>query len=139
MHLFEISVPSDFCEAILLAVTPAKHCVGIKLFDDTCVTDHNANLDDDYEAFIDRCLRDAIDLKRVIESGMHDIENDPKIVGNPNSDHIDVEKTLVLRAKSKIRFLLRFFFVLASYFAMIISCYLFLMFSSNVAADDTKK
>lgn len=103
MCTFEFSVSSEFQEALLLAVTTTKQCVGIRIFKDSYVSDQNGNLDDDFEAYIDRCIRDAIDIKREIEVGMHDIENDPQIVKNPKSDHIDLEKLLELRAKSKMR------------------------------------
>lgn len=115
------SVPSEFHDAILLAVTPTKHCVGIKIFNESCLSDQNGNLDDDFEAFIDRCIRDAIQMKREIEVGMHDIENDPKIVINPSSDLIDTEKLLELRAKGKNRFIAASFLCVGiSFFGMMI-------------------
>lgn len=100
----ELSVPREFLEGILLAVTPTKHCVGIKIFDDSCELDQNGNLDNDFEAFIDRCIYDAVELKKAIEVGAPDIENDPRIVKNPNSDSFDIEMYLEQRAKSKYSF-----------------------------------
>lgn len=76
-------------------------------------------MDDDYdfiEEYIDRCVRDAINLKESIELGMYNIENDPKIVKNPNSEqYIDIEKLLELRSKSE-----------CSFFAVILCFFLFL-------------
>lgn len=103
--LFEFSVPREFREAILLAVTPTKHCVGIKVFDHSYVSDQNGNVDNDYDSYIDRCVREAAEIKKAIELGMydmHEIENDPKIVRNPNCDQFDIDNFLELRAKSKI-------------------------------------
>lgn len=103
MCVSEISVPREFKDAILLAITSTKRCIGIKIFNDPYVSDQNGNLDGDFEEYIDRCIHDAVDLKESIEMGSHNIENDPKIVKNPNADqYVDMEKLLELRSKSKI-------------------------------------
>lgn len=103
--MYEFSVPSEFQDAILLAITPTKHFIGIKIFKDIFVSDQNGNMDDDFDEFIGRCVRDAVDLKQSIEAGMHYLENDPRIVKNPNSNrYVDMEKLLELRKESKVQF-----------------------------------
>lgn len=96
-------VPREFQDAILLAVTTTKRCVGIKIFNQANVSDRNGNLDGDFEDYIDRCIRDAINLKESIDSGLHDIENDPNIVKNLGSNqYIEMEELLELQSKREI-------------------------------------
>lgn len=121
---------------MLLAITPAKHCVGVKLFADARVTDYNGNSDDDYGSFIDRCLHDAIDLKEAIESGKHDVDHDPRIVKSPKNDYINVEKMLELRAKSKICFFCCDVYLLAIHFPHHLTD--FRLFHRKIGAYDTE-
>lgn len=94
-----LAIPNEFQDAILLAITTTKRCVGIKIFHQPFVSDHNGNFDE----YVDRCIRDAVDLKESIEMGVHNIENDAKIILNPAADrYIDIEKLLEQRSKSKM-------------------------------------
>lgn len=88
---------------MLLAVTTTRQCVGIKIFNRPYLWDKNENVHDDVEEYIERCIREAIDLKQSIEIGLHkNIEKDSKIVSNLNSDqYIEVEKLIELQSKSK--------------------------------------
>lgn len=88
---------------MLLAVTTTRQCVGIKIFNRPYLWDKNENVHDDVEEYIERCIREAIDLKQSIEIGLHkNIENDSRIVSNLNSDqYIEVEKLIELQSKSK--------------------------------------
>lgn len=98
-----MTVPRQFQDAILFAVTKTKRCVGIKIFNHPNVSDRNGNLDDNFDDYIDRCVRDAIDLKKSIEEGTQTIENDPRIVKNPDSGQlIDMEKLVEIQSKSEI-------------------------------------
>lgn len=77
--------------------------MGIKIFNQPNVSDQNGNLDGSLADYIDRCVRDAVDLKESIEAGLHNIENDEKIVKNPKTDqYVEIDKLLELRAKSKL-------------------------------------
>lgn len=103
------AVPKEFQDAVLLAVTTTKRCVGIKIFHQP----FESNRDGNFDEYIDRCIRDAVDLKESIENGVHNIENDSKIVPTPNiGQHVDLEKLLELRSKSKIPFHLYCFYYL---------------------------
>lgn len=109
----EFSVPREYRNAILLAVTTTKQCVGINIFNHSYVSDQNGNLDDDFEDYIDRCVRDAADLKISIEAGRHDFENDPRIVKNPKSvpSYVTVDQLLEIRSKSTIHYILLLLYI----------------------------
>lgn len=98
------AVPREFRNAFLLAVTPAKRCVGIKIFNQPDVSDSNGNLDGNFDNYIGRCIRNAAELKELVEAGVHSIENDERIVKHIKDDHcVDAENLWELRSISKIR------------------------------------
>lgn len=94
-----LAVPKEFQDATLLAVTNTKRCVGIRIFHHPFAPDRGET----FEGYMARCIRDAVDLKESIEIGVHNIENDAKIVPVPNADqYIDIGKLLDLRSKREI-------------------------------------
>lgn len=98
--LFIRSVPKEYEDAILLAVTPKKQCVGIKVFYESNLPDMNDNVVEDFHAYIDQCFQSAINLKTSIETGIFDM-NDPKIVQYPRTNMVDIQHIIDENTKSE--------------------------------------
>lgn len=99
--------PNEYEDAILFAVTPKKQCLGIKVFDEPNLPDVNDNVAEDFEAYVDRCIQSAIDLKASIEKGIFDMD-DPKIVQNFQTDYADVQQIVDENTKSESKIITQF-------------------------------
>lgn len=63
----------------------------------------NGNIEENLDSYVDRCLQSAVELKQLIENGTFD-NNNPKIVHNPRTEHIDLEFMIKTKKKRNIHF-----------------------------------
>lgn len=91
------TIPNEYKNALLFAITPNSKCVGIKIFSNNEKSVENNNIT--LENYIDESIISAIELKSSIENGRCDIEQCDEIVLKTPTTFIDAESLIRSRTK----------------------------------------